>query len=155
VVEHLDLSSPRFVTIKDAQDAVRTILFYLGEDPDRDGLQRTPARVIEALTEMSCGHHQDVAEMLSVQFAQEETRYGGIVALRRIPFASLCEHHVLPFVGTADVAYIPGDQGRIVGLSTRTACKSRSASPCKSSKRSKSTCSRRPARASSAPTTPA
>lgn len=117
MVEHLDLSSPRFVTIKDAQDAVRTILFYLGEDPDRDGLQRTPARVIEALTEMSCGHHQDVAEMLSVQFAQEETRYGGIVALRRIPFASLCEHHVLPFVGTADVAYIPGDQGRIVGLS--------------------------------------
>jgi GTP cyclohydrolase I len=104
------------VSFQEAQESVRTLLRYLGENPDRDGLQRTPTRVVEAMIEMTAGYDEDVYKLLAVQFDQAEQPYGGIVLLRRIPFASLCEHHVLPFVGTADVAYIPGN-GRIVGLS--------------------------------------
>lgn len=100
-----------------AEESVRFLLKHAGEDTDRDGLQRTPARVVDAWLEMTTGYDADIASILAVQFDQGETYYGGIVALRRIPFASLCEHHVLPFVGTADIAYIPNDRGRIVGLS--------------------------------------
>lgn len=100
----------------EAEDAVRTLLRRVGENPDRDGLQDTPRRVVRAMREMTEGYNVDVYKLLAVQFDQAATPYGGIVLLRRIPFASLCEHHILPFVGEADVAYIPGN-GRIVGLS--------------------------------------
>lgn len=100
----------------EAEDAVRTLLRRVGENPDRDGLIDTPRRVVRAMREMTEGYNVDVYKLLAVQFDQAATPYGGIVLLRRIPFASLCEHHILPFVGEADVAYIPGN-GRIVGLS--------------------------------------
>jgi GTP cyclohydrolase I len=95
---------------------VRTLLEHIGEDPDRDGLRDTPLRVVKALTETTAGYAVDVAELLSVQFDQEDaTRYHGIVLVKDVPFASTCEHHLLPFTGTASVAYIP--KGHIVGLS--------------------------------------
>jgi GTP cyclohydrolase IA len=99
-----------------AEESVRFLLKHIGEDPARDGLTDTPRRVTKALLEMTTGYQVDVPLLLSVQFDQDATPYHGIVVLRRVPFASLCEHHLLPFVGTADVAYIPGN-GRIVGLS--------------------------------------
>lgn len=98
-------------------DAVRRLLQYIGEDPDRDGLLDTPRRVVASLKELTAGYWLDPADVLGVQFTQDAVPYTGIVALRAIPFASLCEHHVLPFTGTADVAYVPGESGRIVGLS--------------------------------------
>lgn len=101
-----------------AEDAVHQLLLHVGEDPSRPGLADTPRRVAKAWREMTSGYDADVSTILGVQFDQEvEPHYEGIVALRRIPFASLCEHHVLPFTGTIDVAYIPGPSRRIVGLS--------------------------------------
>jgi GTP cyclohydrolase IA len=99
-----------------AEQSVRALLRYIGENPNRDGLLDTPRRVARAWSEMTVGYGEDVAALLARQFDQEDMPYGGIVALRKVPFASLCEHHLLPFVGEADVAYIPG-YGRIVGLS--------------------------------------
>lgn len=99
------------------EDAVVRLLEWVGEDTERDGLADTPKRVTKALREMTVGYEADVAEILATQFDQEELPYSGIVSLRRVPFHSMCEHHMLPFSGTADVAYIPGDTGRIVGLS--------------------------------------
>lgn len=98
------------------EDAVAHLLRHIGEDPTRDGLRDTPRRVVKAWAEMTVGYQQDPSSVLGVQFAQDEP-YTGIIALRSIPFASLCEHHILPFTGTADVAYIPGPSNRIVGLS--------------------------------------
>lgn len=103
-------------TIGSAEEGVKRLLEHLGEDPYRDGLRDTPARVIKALGEMTTGYGVDVGKLLSKQFENEEG-YRGIVALRRVPFSSLCEHHMLPFTGHADVAYIPQAGGRIVGLS--------------------------------------
>lgn len=101
-----------------AEESVRFLLKFIGEDPTRDGLVNTPRRVAKAWCEMTTGYDVDIEELLSVQFEQNGGgHYGGIVILRGIPFASLCEHHILPFTGTADVAYIPGESGRIVGLS--------------------------------------
>lgn len=101
-----------------AEESVRFLLKHVGEATDREGLLRTPSRVVDAWLEMTTGYDADIASILAVQFAQDNgNEYDGIVALRRIPFASLCEHHILPFVGTADVAYIPGDSRRIIGLS--------------------------------------
>lgn len=99
-----------------AEESVRSLLRYIGEDTGRSGLLETPQRVVKAWAEMTTGYHADIAGLLSMQFDQGDTPYTGIVVLKAIPFASLCEHHILPFVGTADVAYIPGN-GRIVGLS--------------------------------------
>lgn len=101
----------------EAEAAISTLLTYIGEDPERDGLQRTPHRVVKALLETTRGYHKNPADVLDVQFQQESDPYEGIVLLREIPFASTCEHHMLPFVGTASVAYIPKPGGKIVGLS--------------------------------------
>ena len=98
------------------EDAVRRLLQFVGEDPNREGLIDTPKRVVKAYSEMTSGYSADVASILNVQFEQDE-HYSGIVLLRDIPFHSMCEHHLLPFSGHAHVAYIPGDNGRIVGLS--------------------------------------
>lgn len=93
--------------------AVREILRAIGENPERDGLLDTPARVARAYSEIFAGLSQDPAEHLSRVFDQESD---GPVVLRGIPFTSMCEHHLLPFVGTVDVAYLPAG-GKVVGLS--------------------------------------
>lgn len=99
-------------------DAVVRLLEYIGEDPNRDGLRDTPRRVLKALAETTCGYAIDPAQLLAVQFEQDDvTSYQGIVLLKDVPFSSTCEHHLLPFVGTASVAYIPQREGRVVGLS--------------------------------------
>lgn len=94
--------------------AVREILVAIGEDPERDGLQRTPARVAAMYAEMFSGLHEDPAEHLTVTF---EADHDEMVMVRDIPLHSMCEHHLVPFHGVAHVAYIPGDDGRITGLS--------------------------------------
>ncbi|MDQ3554912.1 MAG: GTP cyclohydrolase I FolE [Chloroflexota bacterium] len=93
--------------------AVRLILQEIGEDPDRDGLLGTPGRVHRMYTELTAGYHVD-AELL-VNGAIFDIDYSEMVVVREIPFHSLCEHHLLPFFGTASVAYIP--EGRVIGLS--------------------------------------
>jgi GTP cyclohydrolase I len=92
--------------------AVREILLAVGEDPDREGLQETPARVARMYAELFSGLHADPRQLLKKTFAQ---KYDEMVLVRDIEFASTCEHHLLPFVGKAHIAYLPA--GRIVGLS--------------------------------------
>jgi len=94
--------------------AVREILWAIGEDPERDGLQRTPARVAAMYEEVFSGLHDDPAKVLDVTF---EADHDEMVLERDISFHSVCEHHLVPFIGRAHVAYIPGDDGRITGLS--------------------------------------
>lgn len=94
------------------EQAVRTILSAVGEDPDREGLLETPRRVAKMYAEMFSGLHHDPARHLHVTFAED---YDEIVLVRDIRFTSMCEHHLLPFSGVAHVAYIPN--GRVTGLS--------------------------------------
>ncbi len=94
--------------------AVREILLAIGEDPDRDGLARTPARVADMFSEIFAGLDQDPAHHLTVRF---DADHDEMVMVRDIPLYSTCEHHLVPFIGKAHVAYIPGDDGRITGLS--------------------------------------
>jgi GTP cyclohydrolase I len=94
--------------------AVREILFAIGEDPDRDGLLNTPARVARMYAEVCGGLHEDPHKHLQVTF---EAGHDEMVMVRDIPLYSLCEHHLIPFIGKAHVAYIPGEDGRITGLS--------------------------------------
>ncbi|MEX2356090.1 MAG: GTP cyclohydrolase I FolE [Thermaerobacterales bacterium] len=93
--------------------AVRMILEAVGEDPDRPGLRDTPRRVAESYQELLGGLHRDPAEEISVFF---ELEHDEMVLVKDIPFYSLCEHHLLPFIGQAHVAYIPRG-GKITGLS--------------------------------------
>lgn len=95
-------------------DAVREILLAIGEDPDRDGLTKTPERVAKAYAELVAGMRQDPAEILSTTF---DLGHDELVIVRDIRFNSLCEHHMLPFFGNAHIAYIPDESGRITGLS--------------------------------------
>jgi GTP cyclohydrolase I len=92
--------------------AVREILFAVGEDPDREGLQETPARVARMYAELFSGLHAEPRHFLSKTFTQ---KYDEMVLVRDIEFASTCEHHLLPFLGKAHIAYLPA--GKIVGLS--------------------------------------
>ena len=95
--------------------AVREILDAIGEDPDRDGLQRTPRRIADMyVDEIFTGLHANPAEHLKVTF---EADHDEMVMVRDIAVLSVCEHHLVPFAGKAHVAYIPGDDGRIAGLS--------------------------------------
>jgi GTP cyclohydrolase I len=94
--------------------AVREILLAIGEDPDRDGLVRTPERVARMYAEVFAGLHEDPASHLKTTF---EADHDEMVMVRDIPLTSLCEHHLVPFNGRAHVAYIPGPDGRITGLS--------------------------------------
>ena len=96
------------------EKAVREILEAIGEDPDRDGLQATPARVAAMYAEVFSGLHYDPSEVLNITF---EAGHDEMVLERDIPFHSVCEHHLVPFIGRAHVAYIPGADGRITGLS--------------------------------------
>lgn len=96
-----------------AEAAVKILLEYIGEDPEREGLLETPARFRKALLHTCSGYAVDVAAVLSTSFAADG--YDQMVLLRGIEFYSTCEHHLMPFTGTAHVAYIPGE--RVVGLS--------------------------------------
>ena len=93
---------------------MRELLEAIGEDPDRDGLQNTPRRIAKMYEEIFSGLHEDPAEHLTVTF---EADHDELVMVRDIPVHSMCEHHLIPFAGRAHVAYIPGDDGRITGLS--------------------------------------
>ena len=92
--------------------AVREILFAVGENPDREGLLKTPNRVARAMAEQLAGMHEDPRIHLKTVFHE---RYDEVVILRDITFNSMCEHHMLPFMGKAHVAYLP--DGKVVGLS--------------------------------------
>ncbi len=92
--------------------AVREILFAVGEDPDREGLLETPARVARMYAELFAGLKQDPRQHTQKFFSAE---YDEIVLVRDISFCSMCEHHLLPFIGHAHVAYIP--EGKVIGLS--------------------------------------
>jgi GTP cyclohydrolase IA len=94
--------------------AVREILEAIGEDPDRDGLRYTPRRIADMYEEIFAGLHDDPCRHLVTTF---EAEHDEMVMVRDIPLFSLCEHHLVPFAGRAHVAYIPGDDGRITGLS--------------------------------------
>ncbi|MCW6010228.1 GTP cyclohydrolase I FolE [Micromonospora sp. CPCC 205371] len=96
------------------EKAVREILIAVGEDPDRDGLIRTPARVARAYAELFAGLRVDPAKVLTTSF---EADHEELVLVRDIEVMSLCEHHLLPFRGVAHIGYIPGEHGRITGLS--------------------------------------
>jgi GTP cyclohydrolase I len=102
------------VDIERVERAVREILIGIGEDPDRDGLVRTPRRVAEMYAEIFSGLHEDPSRHLIVTF---EANHDEMVLVRDIALYSMCEHHLAPFHGRAHVAYIPGDDGRITGLS--------------------------------------
>jgi GTP cyclohydrolase I len=96
------------------EQAVREILLAIGEDPERDGLKRTPARVAAMYAEIFGGLDENPADHLNVTF---EAEHDEMVMVRDIPLHSSCEHHLVPFAGRAHVAYIPGPDGRITGLS--------------------------------------
>jgi GTP cyclohydrolase IA len=102
------------VDTKRIEAAVLEILTAIGEDPTRDGLTMTPGRVARMYEELFAGVEENPADHLEVTFAAEHDE---MVMVRDIPFASLCEHHMIPFMGRAHVAYIPGADGRITGLS--------------------------------------
>ncbi|HRY08260.1 MAG TPA: GTP cyclohydrolase I FolE [Hyphomicrobiaceae bacterium] len=98
----------------EAEEAVRTILRWAGEDPSRDGLIETPKRVVKAYSEYFTGYDMDPQEVLSKTFEEIEG-YDEMISLRGIRFESHCEHHMAPIIGKAWVAYIPN--GRVVGIS--------------------------------------
>src|SRR3982751_267650 len=102
----------RKVDVPRIEKAVREILLAVGEDPDREGLLKTPNRVARAYGELLAGLHTDPKVHLKTVFHE---RYDEVVLLRNIQFHSLCEHHLLPFTGKAHVAYLP--DGKVVGLS--------------------------------------
>ncbi|HSI36262.1 MAG: GTP cyclohydrolase I FolE [Phycisphaerae bacterium] len=103
---------PADVDLPRIERAVREILFAVGEDPDREGLVKTPNRVARAYAELMAGLRSDPKSHLKTVFHE---RYDEVVLLRDIQFHSLCEHHLLPFTGVAHVAYLP--DGKVVGLS--------------------------------------
>ncbi len=98
----------------EAEAAVRTLIAYAGDDPAREGLIDTPRRVVAAYDELFGGYHADPADVLDRTFS-EIGNYDDLVLVRDIPFYSHCEHHIMPFVGRAHVAYLPVE--RVVGLS--------------------------------------
>ena len=103
---------PKNVDLKTIESAMRGILAALGEDPDREGLADTPKRVAKMYAELFAGLNEDPAQHLVVNFTEH---YDEMVVLRDIPFHSMCEHHLLPFMGRAHVAYLP--RGRVAGVS--------------------------------------
>ncbi len=102
------------VTQEDVEEAVRTILTWIGDDPAREGLAETPARVARAYKSYFCGYEQNPEEFLKKTF-EETAGYDEMVLLRKIPFQSHCEHHMAPITGHAWVGYLPRD--RVVGIS--------------------------------------
>lgn len=102
------------VDIPRVEAAVREMLLAIGEDPDRQGLARTPERVARSFVEIYAGLHVDPDAVLETQF---DEHHDELVLVKDIPLYSTCEHHLVPWHGTAAVGYIPGTSGRITGLS--------------------------------------
>ena len=96
------------------ENAVREILLAIGEDPDREGLQDTPKRVAKSYAEIFAGLHQSPVDLLSTTFSIEHEE---MVLVKDIPFFSTCEHHLVPFHGSAHIGYIPSKDGKVTGLS--------------------------------------
>ncbi len=108
------MSTPPPIDLERAERAVREILFAIGEDPDRDGLRDTPARVARSYGEIFSGITQTPQDVLTTTF---EIGHEELILVRDIEVYSTCEHHLVPFHGVAHVGYIPGLDGRVTGLS--------------------------------------
>ena len=102
------------VDVDRAAAAVRELLYAVGEDPDRPGLKETPGRVARAYAEIFAGLWQDPGDILAMTFDEDHDEF---VLVKDIPMYSTCEHHLVPFHGVAHIGYIPGDDGRVTGLS--------------------------------------
>jgi GTP cyclohydrolase IA len=100
---------------EEAEAAVRTLIAWTGDDPDREGLRDTPTRVVKAYEELFSGYKSDGRDVLSRVF-EEVQGYDDLILVRDIPFYSHCEHHMVPFIGKAHIAYYVGEEG-VVGLS--------------------------------------
>jgi GTP cyclohydrolase I len=101
-------------TDTEAEDAFRSILRWIGEDPRRDGLQETPKRLVRAFREYFCGYDEDPEQILRKTFSEVDG-YDEMIVLRGVTFESHCEHHVAPIIGRAWVGYVP--DRRVVGIS--------------------------------------
>ncbi|HYX16275.1 MAG TPA: GTP cyclohydrolase I FolE [Nostoc sp.] len=108
-----DVSPPKEEHLEEMKDAVRTLILGVGEDPEREGLLKTPKRVAEAMRFLTSGYTQSLEELVNDAIFDEG--HNEMVLVRDISFFSLCEHHMLPFMGRAHVAYIPNQ--KVVGLS--------------------------------------
>ena len=102
------------VSNAEAEEAFRTVLKWIGEDPDRDGLRETPRRLVRAFREYFCGYDEDPAQVLRKTFSEVDG-YDEMIVLRGVTFESHCEHHVAPIIGRAWVGYLP--DRRVVGIS--------------------------------------
>jgi GTP cyclohydrolase I len=117
MLDHSPLEARTFAvppTRAQAEQAVRTVLAWIGEDPEREGLRDTPKRVIRSYEEFFAGYEQDPTDLLSRTF-EAVAGYDEMVVLRDIDFESHCEHHMVPIIGRAHVGYLP--DRRVVGIS--------------------------------------
>jgi GTP cyclohydrolase I len=105
-------SAAEWIDMPRIERAIREIIFAIGEDPDREGLAKTPGRVARAYAELFSGLREDPADHLKASFTED---YDELVILKDIPFNSMCEHHFMPFEGKAHVAYLP--DGKVAGIS--------------------------------------
>jgi GTP cyclohydrolase I len=113
----LPVLNGRRPTVQEAQDAVRVVLAHIGYRTLSPGMSDTPRRVVEALTEMTAGQWQDPAVHLARTFPTDGSDHDELIAITGIDFTALCEHHVMPFSGSATVAYVPRPNAPVVGLS--------------------------------------
>jgi GTP cyclohydrolase I len=112
VVAELEIDAT--IDLQRIEKAVREILIAVGEDPDREGLLDTPKRVARSYAEIFAGLHQDPSDLLATTFDLDHEE---MVLVKDIPFYSTCEHHLVPFHGTAHIGYIPSHDGKVTGLS--------------------------------------
>jgi GTP cyclohydrolase IA len=108
------MSTPAPIDLERAERAVRELLLAIGEDPDREGLKQTPARVARSYSEIFAGLSQRPEDVLTTSF---EIGHEELILVRDIEVYSTCEHHLVPFHGVAHLGYIPGSDGRVTGLS--------------------------------------